>query len=956
MLQHLDISSCQISDIEDDALGRLDLLVSLHLNNNNIAHVPSSLPVNLVRLFLQNNRIADIQASAFFHLVNLEVVNLSGNQITYLPSLPLPRLLILDLRSSRLKRLSQSIIKMSPRLKVVFLDGNPIKCTELQGIAEWATPCRIDDSFELIYSDDEPDASLNYDDNDSTNNYEIRLKQCRCKTCQLTDYPIEVNKSECSSKHSTTLNRTRSSEITIMLSKTDSIANELKTKATKSLDKLPNDLKPKKESLAIKMSALVYKKHDQINSGKLLNEQKSDGTNDTSLPTEHDIQSISTRKTDESTLEHVSLSTESSIYTFQPTASPDYLDSSKLTTKRDVKLESFNENNNENGDSNASQTNHNQIGHVVKMTTDKMSGTAENLSSKDVGVHQNSISFGESNQNDAHYEIKGTSIRYDKLENSGITKLRTPQMLAQAHIAELIPGRTTAAVAASREFTVNSIETVSSHSDDGYIEINYEQEQLNRHPKHNDSGHKENKSKVNWNINKAISRTNDMASVQQARNNSIPDIHRGSDANASNAKVRDSIHINEINKNQLTERNQMDAKHEANDIMSRENWQEHSSSGQNTEQKSSSSSSNLKNVMFAMAKKLAMDQSGNEPNDQIVYSNSFTENGMLINDGNNNDHQHKNSNYDNHDSVEMVTIAHKNESNKNQQNHGQSTSSSMQMHKEIAAIEQTKWLPVLSPLLKANQELRNDTGKMISTNITGHAFKRDYISLRKEAHTIAAIANGTNETNTIDNGNVSNVNTTVDGYIARSNNDQTKQINNTVGFAAIETNGKEKPLIGIRSQNLSIIDNEQQFERHNNSAHTTIEQKTLENTATKVQSLNGSVQASTDDRYDNRKGSISSIRSMGNISDNSTVYAVAEQWHDKCATSGHSGLFVVISIGISMIVTFYLVYIYRCKNLYYRNRIETMEQNRQAQNLLTAMQMETLSSKLRYTDTPIDLW
>lgn len=149
LLQSLDVSSCEIMDIEDDALGRLEILVTLHLNYNNLTRVPASLPTSLVNLHLQRNQITDIQPNAFAQLTNLEVLNLSGNKLTYLPALPLPKLLTLNLRTSGLKGLSQLVVKTSPNLKDLLLDGNPIKCTELLGIAEWATPCRSDRTFEL---------------------------------------------------------------------------------------------------------------------------------------------------------------------------------------------------------------------------------------------------------------------------------------------------------------------------------------------------------------------------------------------------------------------------------------------------------------------------------------------------------------------------------------------------------------------------------------------------------------------------------------------------------------------------------------------------------------------------------------------------------------------------------------------------------------------------------------
>lgn len=149
-IKYLDMSFCNINDIEDDAFGRLEILTTLNVHNNNLSRIPSSLPSRLVYLNLKNNRIIDIHPSSLAQLSNLQTLDLSGNTIMYVPGLPMPKLITLNLRSAYVKGLSQAVVKMSPRLKDIFLDDNPIKCSELLSIAEWATPCRIykyDDTF-----------------------------------------------------------------------------------------------------------------------------------------------------------------------------------------------------------------------------------------------------------------------------------------------------------------------------------------------------------------------------------------------------------------------------------------------------------------------------------------------------------------------------------------------------------------------------------------------------------------------------------------------------------------------------------------------------------------------------------------------------------------------------------------------------------------------------------------
>lgn len=142
LLQHLILSFNRISDIEDDALGRLEIIETLYLNDNQLKRIPISLPSSLIDLHLENNLITEIQPQVFKGLKTLALLNLSGNKIIYLPGLPLPRLSRLNMRTCELESVNQELVKMSPYLRDLYLEGNPIRCADLLGIAEWATPCR----------------------------------------------------------------------------------------------------------------------------------------------------------------------------------------------------------------------------------------------------------------------------------------------------------------------------------------------------------------------------------------------------------------------------------------------------------------------------------------------------------------------------------------------------------------------------------------------------------------------------------------------------------------------------------------------------------------------------------------------------------------------------------------------------------------------------------------------
>uniref|UniRef100_A0A1B0G2I6 Uncharacterized protein n=1 Tax=Glossina morsitans morsitans TaxID=37546 RepID=A0A1B0G2I6_GLOMM len=143
LLQYLDLSFSRIEEIEDDALGRLEILEILMLDHNSLRKVPMSLPNSLEHLFLQHNDIMDLQLTSFQGLNNLQTLDLSYNKLLYLPALPLPKLQTLNLQSSDLRGINQAIVHTLPRLSDLMLEENPIKCSDLLGIAEWASSCRL---------------------------------------------------------------------------------------------------------------------------------------------------------------------------------------------------------------------------------------------------------------------------------------------------------------------------------------------------------------------------------------------------------------------------------------------------------------------------------------------------------------------------------------------------------------------------------------------------------------------------------------------------------------------------------------------------------------------------------------------------------------------------------------------------------------------------------------------
>lgn len=195
------LSSNRLVEVEEDALGRLEMLSILYLDQNKLVEIPSSLPSSLIKLYLKNNQITDIQPSNLINLVNLETLDLSGNLILYLPHLPLKKLMILKLKSCGLKEISQKLVLTSPNLKDLYLDDNPINCVDLYSLAEWASPCieRPQDLVTLRESEDKDDV-FQYEENDyerkelylNSISYFDRNSQKPCKSLNQIKSQVQI--------------------------------------------------------------------------------------------------------------------------------------------------------------------------------------------------------------------------------------------------------------------------------------------------------------------------------------------------------------------------------------------------------------------------------------------------------------------------------------------------------------------------------------------------------------------------------------------------------------------------------------------------------------------------------------------------------------------------------------------------------------------------------------------
>ncbi|XP_013164558.1 PREDICTED: toll-like receptor 3 [Papilio xuthus] len=111
LLQSLDFAENQIASVEDDSLGRLEMLLFLNINKNLLTAVPKSLPDELKYLSLSNNSIKNISIPDFKNLPNLRMLLLQYNEIQFIQDHVFDDLLsleMLDLSYNPIKMLSPS--------------------------------------------------------------------------------------------------------------------------------------------------------------------------------------------------------------------------------------------------------------------------------------------------------------------------------------------------------------------------------------------------------------------------------------------------------------------------------------------------------------------------------------------------------------------------------------------------------------------------------------------------------------------------------------------------------------------------------------------------------------------------------------------------------------------------------------------------------------------------------
>jgi Leucine rich repeat len=140
-LHKLILSYNNLTSIEDDAVGRLEMLTILHLDHNKLTQIPPGLPSSLIKLYMHNNLIMELHSNDLMSLINLQVLDLSHNRIIYMPQLTLPTLITLSVKACGLENVNLLLFKTCPSLRLIEIDGNLIKCAQLMEIEQ----CTDDD-------------------------------------------------------------------------------------------------------------------------------------------------------------------------------------------------------------------------------------------------------------------------------------------------------------------------------------------------------------------------------------------------------------------------------------------------------------------------------------------------------------------------------------------------------------------------------------------------------------------------------------------------------------------------------------------------------------------------------------------------------------------------------------------------------------------------------------------
>lgn len=152
----LQLTKCNISDIEPEAFSTQIRLKEINLSGNRLTHIPARLFANtkaIVKIDMSNNNLEILEDSLFQELLNLNVLNLSGNRLSNFP-VNLPRVLTYLNLENNLINVIQNNVKL-PNLqhlnlcqnRINYFKFNEVDCSKLQ------TLCLDDGVVRLIHTD-----------------------------------------------------------------------------------------------------------------------------------------------------------------------------------------------------------------------------------------------------------------------------------------------------------------------------------------------------------------------------------------------------------------------------------------------------------------------------------------------------------------------------------------------------------------------------------------------------------------------------------------------------------------------------------------------------------------------------------------------------------------------------------------------------------------------------------
>uniref|UniRef100_T1IWD5 LRRCT domain-containing protein n=1 Tax=Strigamia maritima TaxID=126957 RepID=T1IWD5_STRMM len=120
----------QITEIENDALGRQESLLRLWLNGNLLRKVPSNLPPTLKTLYIEENQLEALPPYAFQGLTNVEQLFLQRNKIKNMSICAFCDLLSLrslDLQSNLIESIQEGVFANMSQLDLLDLSQNPLQ-------------------------------------------------------------------------------------------------------------------------------------------------------------------------------------------------------------------------------------------------------------------------------------------------------------------------------------------------------------------------------------------------------------------------------------------------------------------------------------------------------------------------------------------------------------------------------------------------------------------------------------------------------------------------------------------------------------------------------------------------------------------------------------------------------------------------------------------------------------